>query len=145
MLPAKLKKLLISLQECDVSYLLADGFTLKERGRLTFSTDIEFWIKPTLDNGKRLFRALEIFGTPMHGIKPEQLAAPETQFVLPCRPYRLEFYTHIPELDFEKAWQNRESLQEGRLLVRLIGKTQRMVARQSIKRSPDDTDVDWQK
>jgi hypothetical protein len=141
MLPAELKKLLISLQECDVSYLLAEGFTLKERDRLTLITNIEFWIKPSLDNGKRLFRALKIFGTPIHGIKPEQLAAPETQFVLYCRPYRLEFYTHIPGLDFEKAWQHRESFREGRLFVRLIGKTERMVAGQSIKRPPDDTDV----
>ena len=143
MLPAKLKKLLLSLQECDVSYLLVEGFTLKERDRLSFSTDIEFWIKPSLDNGKRLFRALKIFGTPMHGIKPEQLATPETQFVLPCHPYRLEFYTHIPGLDFEKAWQHREIVKEGRLFVRLIGKNERMTARQSIERPPDETDVDW--
>lgn len=142
MLPAELKKLLISLQECDVSYLLADGFTLKDRSRLTFSNDIEFWIKPSLDNGKRLFRALKIFGTPMHGIKPQQLATPETQFVLPCRPYRLEFYTHIPGLDFEKARQTRESFQEGRLFVRLVGKTERLVASKSIKRAHDETDVD---
>ena len=142
MLPAELKRLLISLQECDVRHLIAEGFKLKERSRLTFSTDIEFWIKPSLDNGKRLFRALKIFGTPMHGIKPEQLATLETQFVLPCRPYRLEFYTHIPGLDFEEAWQNRESYKEGNLLVRLIGKSDRMVASQSIKRPPDDSDAD---
>lgn len=142
MIPFELKRLLRGMQDCDVSYLLAEGFTLKEQGRLTFSTEIEFWIKPSLDNGKRLLRTLKIFGTPMHGIQPEQLAAPETQFVLPCPPHRLEFYTHIPDLDFEKAWQRRESFQEGRLLVRLIGKTERMVAGESIKRPPDDFDVE---
>ena len=142
MLPAELKRLLTSLHECDVTYLLADGFKLSDRGRLTFSTNLEFWIKPSSDNGKRLLRALKIFGTPMHGIESEQLAAPETQFTLPCPPYSLEFYTYIPELDFAKAWEKREGFQEGHLLVRLIGKTERVVAEQSIIRPPDDQDVD---
>lgn len=142
MLPAELKKLLISLQECDAKFMLAEGFTLKDRDRLNLSTDIEFWILPSSDNGKRLFRALSIFGTPMHGIQPEQLAAPESQFVLPCRPHRLEFYTHIPGLDFEKAWQNRQCFQEGRLRVPLIGKSDRMAAGQSIGRPPDESDID---
>ena len=57
MLPAELKKLLISLQECDAKFMLAEGFTLKSRDRLNLSTDLEFWILPSLDNGKRLFRA----------------------------------------------------------------------------------------
>ena len=142
MISVELKRLLVSLQECDVSYLLAEGFTLKGTSSIDLNTNMEFWIKPSLDNAKRVFRALKIFGTPMHGIKFEQLANPNTQFVLPCRPHRLEFYAHIPELDFEEAWQNREVFHQGRLLVWLIGRNERIVAAQSIMRPPDAMDAD---
>lgn len=142
MINFELKKLLRSFDDCDVSYLLADGFEHKPSSALKLSKNIDFWIKPSFDNARRLIRALKIFGTPMHGIQPENLATSETQFTLNCRPYQLEFYTHIPGLEFDKSFELREVYREANLLVKLLSRADLAFARASLSRPPDNLDPD---
>lgn len=142
MIAADLKRLLRSFKDCDVSYLLADGFENSPGTVPKLSKHIDFWLKPSTDNARRLIRALKIFGTPMHGIQPEKLATPETQFTLQCRPYQLEFYTHIPNLEFAKSFQNREVYREGQWSLNLLGRADLALARASLRRPPDDADPD---
>ena len=128
------KKLLSSFKECDVAYLLADGFTHHPNTALKLSKNVDFWLKPSFDNARRLIRALKIFGTPMHGIQPEKLATAETQFTLSCRPYQLEFYTHIPDLEFDQSFQLREIYREGQSFVSLLNRADLALARASLSR-----------
>jgi hypothetical protein len=139
---SELKRLLGSFKECDVSYLLADGFTYQPNTALKLSKNLDFWIKPSLDNARRIIRALKIHGTPMHGVQPEKLAGAETQFTLNCRPYLLEFYTWLPGLELEKSFQNRELQREGALLINLLSRSDLALARASLSRPPDDEDPD---
>jgi hypothetical protein len=142
MIASELKRLLGFFKECDVGYLLADGFTYRPNTALKLGKHIDFWIKPSLDNARRIIRALKIHGTPMHGIQPEKLATAETQFCLNCRPYSLEFYTYIPGLEFEKSFQNRQIQQEGSLFINLLSRSDLELARTSLSRPPDDQDPD---
>lgn len=142
MIDSDLKRLLNSFKECDVSYLLADGYIHHPNACLKFSKHIDFWLKPSFDNARRLIRALKIFGTPMHGIQPERLATIETQFTLSCRPYQLEFYTHIPGLEFEKSFRSRELYRDGQLFVNLLCQADLAKARASLSRPPDESDAD---
>jgi hypothetical protein len=140
MIASELKRLLGSFKECDVCYLLAGGFTYRPNTALKLGKNIDFWIKPSLDNARRIIRALKIHGTPMHGIQPEKLATAETQFTLNCRPHLLEFYTYIPGLEFEKSFQSRELQREGPLFINLLSRSDLELARTSLSRSPDDQD-----
>lgn len=142
MIASEFKKLLGSFKECDVSYLLADGFTHSPKSALKLSKNIDFWLKPSSDNARRLIRALKIFGTPMHGIQPEKLATLETQFTLRCGAYQLEFYTHIPNLEFDQSFQSREVYREGQLSVNLLSRADLALAQASLSRPPDDSDPD---
>lgn len=138
MISSDLKRLLKSFKECDVCYLLADGYTYQPNRALKLSKHIDFWIKPSLDNARRIIRALKIYGTPMHGIQPEKLAGMETQFTLPCHPYTLEFYTYIPGLEFQKSFEQRQLQREGTLFIHLLNHADLGLARSSVKRPPDD-------
>lgn len=142
MINLELKRLLRSLDDCDVLYLLADGFEHKPGGVLKLSKNVDFWLKPSFENARRLIRALKIFGTPMHGIQPEKLASSETQFTLSCRPYQLEFYTHIPGLEFDQSFELREVYREANMFVKLLGRADLASARASLSRPPDDSDPD---
>ena len=142
MINFELKRLLRSLDDCDVRYLLADGFEHKPSGDLKLSKNVDFWLKPSFENARRLIRALKIFGTPMHGIQPEKLASSETQFTLRCLPYQLEFYTHIPGLEFDQSFELREVYREANLFVKLLCRADLASARASLSRPPDDSDPD---
>lgn len=142
MIASEIKRLLGSFKECDVRYLLADGFAHGSNRALKLDKKIDIWLEPSSDNARRLIRALKIFGTPMHGIRPETLATPETQFTLDCRPYQLEFYTHIPGLKFGQSFEFRSVFREGNLFVNLISQADLTLARASLSRPPDDADPD---
>jgi hypothetical protein len=142
MIASELKRLLSCLKECDVCYLLADGFEHKPNTALKLGKNLDFWLKPSPDNARRLVRALKIFGTPMHGIQPERFATLETQFTLSCRPYQLEFYTYIPCLDFNQSFEIREIYREGNSFVNLLSRADLALARASLSRAPDDADPD---
>jgi len=142
MIASEFKRLLCSFKECDVCYMLADGFTHAPNKSLKLGKSIDFWIKPSMDNARRIIRALKIYGTPMHGVQPEKLASADTQFTLSCRPYLLEFYTYIPGLDFDQSFQSRESCREGSLFINLLNRADLALARESLSRPPDDQDPD---
>jgi hypothetical protein len=142
MIASEIKRLLSSLKECGVRYLLSDGFMHAPNRSLKLDKNIDLWLKPSLDNARRLIRALKIFGTPMHGIQPEKLATPETQFTLPCRPHRLEFHTYIPGLEFDRSFESREVFKEGNLFINLLGQADLALAKASLTRPPDDADPD---
>ncbi len=142
MIAFEIKRLLSSLKECDVRYLLSDGFMHAPNRSLKLDKNIDIWLKPSLDNARRLIRALKIFGTPMHGIHPEKLATPETQFTLPCRPHRLEFYTYLPGLEFDRSFESREVFKEGNLFINLLSQADLALAKASLTRPPDDADPD---
>ena len=142
MIASEIKRLLSSLKECDVRYLFSDGFMHAPDRSLKLDRNIDIWLKPSLDNARRLIRALKIFGTPMHGIQPEKLATPETQFTLPCRPHRLEFYTYIPGLEFDRSFESREVFKEGNLFINLVSPADLALAKASLTRPPDDADPD---
>jgi hypothetical protein len=141
MISSDLKRLLSSFKECDVCYLLADGFTYRPNSDLKLSKTLDFWIKPSLDNARRIIRALKIYGTPMHGIQPEKLASEETQFTLSCRPYCLEFYTYIPVLDFQKSFEKSELQRVGSLFIHFLNRSDLELARASLSRPRDDQDA----
>ena len=142
MIASELKRLLNYFEECDVCYLLADGFTYRPNTALKIGKNIDFWIKPSLDNARRIIRALKIHGTPMHGIEPEKLASAETQFTLKCSPHLLEFYTYIPGFEFDKSFQSRELQREGSLFINLLNHSDLALARTSLSRPPDAEDPD---
>lgn len=142
MITSEIKRLLSSLKECDVRYLLADGFAHRPNRALKLDKNIDIWLEPSSDNARRLIRALKIFGTPMHGIQPEKLATSETQFTLSCRPYQLEFYTYIPGLDFGQSFESRSVFREGNLFVNLMSQADLALAKASLSRPPDDADPD---
>ena len=68
--------------------------------------DLELWVRPTRNNGERIIRALQDFGT-NSPIPAEAFERPETMLVLGRAPFRVDLLTDLPGVTFDDAWARR--------------------------------------
>ena len=103
-----LREFVALLNSHRVEYLVVGGHAVAFHGHPRFTGDIDFWIRPEIENAGRLIEALRAFGF-------EQLGLTESEFIEPGRivqlgqpPNRIDLLTSISGLDFDSAWQSRE-------------------------------------
>ncbi len=137
------KDLLRILFECEVRFLVAGGYAVIHHSQPRYTKDIDIWIEPSPENAKKIMRAFRIFGVPMLGLSPEDLATPGTQLNIGVPPCEIDFLTTIPGLDFESAWPNRViSKEEEHFSIPYLGKSDLILAKQTAGRPQDLADLD---
>lgn len=65
------------------------------------------WIHSTEGNAARVYRALNVFGAPMHDLHEVDLATPGIVFQIGVAPIRIDILTSISGVSFEEAWPVR--------------------------------------
>jgi hypothetical protein len=90
-----------------VSYLVVGGYAVAGHGVPRATGDIDLWIRPSIDNARRLWRALERFGAPRSRLSPESFTEPDIVYQIGLPPHRIDFLTTIDGVDFDDAWTER--------------------------------------
>ena len=99
--------MLSMLSEEGAEYLLVGAYALAVHGLPRATGDLAIWIRTTPENRRRVWRALEHFGTPLHELEEEDLAADDLVFQIGLAPQRIDILTSIDGVDFEEAWPER--------------------------------------
>jgi hypothetical protein len=86
-----MRRLFRSFERFGVDYLLISGQAAILYGAATFSEDVDIWIRPTLENARRLLRALAACQGRVHKLTPaltrkNLMAGHGFHFVIPARP-----------------------------------------------------------
>jgi|GEM_PF-6542685 len=68
-----------------VEYLIVGAHALAAHGHVRATKDLDVWVRPDEDNAKRVLRALEEYGTPLHNLTETDLAKQVRCFRLACR------------------------------------------------------------
>ena len=136
------KDLLRILAECDVRYLVADGYAVIHYSQPRYTKDIDIWLEPTQDNARKLMRAFHVFGIPMVGVTQEDFATPGIQFSLGVPPCEIDFLTTIPGLEFAPSWENKVISEENDFPIHYLGKSDLILAKQTAGRPQDLADLD---
>jgi hypothetical protein len=100
-------ELLRLLKEEKVEYLIVGGYAVAAHGYPRFTSDLDIWINPTLQNGKRIIAALDTFGFHSLGLKAADFTQPDTAIQLGYPPARVIFVTEMDGLDFDAAYPHR--------------------------------------
>jgi len=98
------RELLLAFSEAGVKYLVIGAYAVMFYTEPRFTKDIDVWIDVSGDNPQRCYRALALFGAPMHDLTVEDLAAPGTIYQIGVEPNRINILTAPAALDFGKAW-----------------------------------------
>lgn len=91
-----------------VEYLVVGAHAVGYHGYIRSSEDFDVWIRPTIENARRVYRALARFGAPMDMVKVEDFTSDDLIFQIGTKPFRIDIITSISGLDFDEAWERRE-------------------------------------
>lgn len=84
-----------SLTAHSVEYLVVGAYALAFHGVPRFTGDIDVFIRPTVENGRRLLAALSDFGFPVEDVIPEQVVDPGRVLQMGVEPVQIHVMSDI--------------------------------------------------
>jgi len=97
------KELLALLNAKHAEFLIVGGYALAFHGAPRFTGDIDIFVRPTPENGKRILNALAAFGFQFPNLKEQDFSAPDKVVQLGLSPVRIDLMTSISGVSWEEA------------------------------------------
>jgi hypothetical protein len=101
------KDLLSAFHVHGVKYLVVGGLAVIYHAQPRFTKDMDLFIKADPANAKGVFAALDAFGAPLQGIRPEDFADRGSFFRFGRDPRGFDILPEIPGVEFDAAWERR--------------------------------------
>jgi hypothetical protein len=136
------RDILAELAVANAEYLLVGAFAMAAYVEPRATGDIDLWIRPEIDNARRVWGALARFGAPVEKLTAEDLTHPEFFFQIGIAPVRIDILTWIDGVTFEEAWAEREHLDFEGLRVPVLSRRHLVVNKKTTGRLKDLADVE---
>ena len=95
-----------SLNSQNVEYVLVGGHAVAYHARPRFTDDIDFLVRPTLGNARRLIAALDAFGFGGLGLSERDFLEQQQVVQLGFPPNRIDITTSITGVD-DSVWAHK--------------------------------------
>jgi|SRR5271157_400978 len=109
MLP-EFKELLSIFNARGVRYLVVGGYAVSLHAQPRTTQDIDLFIAPDPQNSTHVHAALQEFGAPLEGLRPEDFAERGKFFRMGRAPLAVDILPEIDGVSFEQAWPNRTEI-----------------------------------
>jgi predicted nucleotidyltransferase len=126
----------------NVEFLVVGGHAVAFHGYPRLTEDVDLLIRPTLENGSRILRVLDLFGFGSIGLTAEDFTAPDRMIQLGRSPNRIDLLTQIWGLTFEEAWASRVPAELDGLEVFVIGREELIRNKRATARPQDLADAE---
>jgi hypothetical protein len=126
-----------------VEYLVVGAHALAAHGHVRATKDLDIWVRPDVDNAKRVLKALTEFGAPLHDLTEADLANPGTVFQLGLPPLRIDVITAIDGVSFDEAWPARLLTKFGDEPTAVLSREHLIRNKRAAGRAQDLADVEW--
>ena len=125
-----------------VEHLVIGAHALAAHGHVRATLDIDLWVKPTVDNAGRTWRALQQFRAPLSKMKVGDFAEPQVLYQIGAPPSRIDIMTSVTGLDFDAAWPNRIMVSFGDVVAPVLGLDDIRTAKRAAGRLKDLADLE---
>lgn len=127
-----------------VEFIVVGAHALAVHGIPRATGDIDVFVRPSVDNSRRLFEALQVFGAPVeaHGVSKDDFASPGYVYQIGLPPRRIDFLTEVSGLTFDEAWQTKVRISVGNVGVFFIGRDAMIKNKRASGRTKDLADVE---
>lgn len=122
---------------------MVGGYAMAFHGYVRATGDIDLWIRDSEENALKVWSAPKVFGAPLFDLTLEDLQTSGMVFQFGVVPSRIDVITEIGGVDFEAAWQERQTVEIESLQIPVIGKTQLLINKKLTGRPKDRNDVFW--
>jgi hypothetical protein len=135
-------ELLAAFNAQSVEYLVVGAHALAAHGHVRATKDLDVWVKPNVQNGARVLRALAEFGAPLQDLTVEDLARPGLIFQMGVEPVRIDVITRIDGVEFDEAWPDRIVARLGGENVPVLSRAHLIANKKAAGRLQDLADVE---
>ena len=105
-----------------VEFLLVGGYALAFCGAPRFTEDIDFLVRISPENSRRIEAALKEFGFGSVGITSADFLEPEQVIQLDRAPHRIDILTTVSGVTWDEAWKGRQEVELGGHRVWAMGR-----------------------
>ena len=135
-------EILRELSAAGADFLVVGAHALAAHDRPRATGDLDIWVRATPENAKKVWRALGVFGAPLHSVTIDDFSTPGITFQMGLPPYRIDILTAISGVTFDEAWPNRISNEFQGQRYAVIGKDDLIRNKIASGRPKDLVDVD---
>jgi len=136
------RDLLLALSGADARFLVVGAYAVSVHAEPRATGDLDIWVEPTPENAQRVMHALREFGTPLHDLTVDDLAAQDVVFQIGLPPRRIDILTSITGVDFASAWPHRMEVELAGVRFPVIGADALLTNKRALGRPKDLLDVD---
>ncbi len=136
------KDMLFALNAEQVDFILVGAYALAAHGYPRATMDIDIWVMPSPENASAVIRALKQFGSPLHGLKVEDLQTDDIVFQIGVAPRRIDLLTGATGLDFSTATENAISRNIDGIDLKVLSIDDLIVNKLATGRPKDKIDAD---
>jgi hypothetical protein len=101
------KDLLSAFHDHDVKYLIVGGYAVSMYAQPRATKDLDIFIKCDVHNARAVYAALASFGTPLTGIKIDDLCDPSKFIRFGRPPLAVDILPAIDGIVFDEVWERR--------------------------------------
>ncbi|MFQ6070980.1 MAG: DUF6036 family nucleotidyltransferase [Candidatus Aminicenantales bacterium] len=130
------------LNRHEAHYLIIGGFAYSFYAEPRFTKDIDILIEQSMENAKKILKALKDFGFTNIGLTEKDFLESGQVIQLGVSPIRIDILTSIKGMDFPSFWENRVVGRYGDMDVFFISKQDLIKCKQASGRKQDLADIE---
>jgi hypothetical protein len=131
-----------SLTEHEVEFLVVGAYALAYHGAPRFTGDIDVFVRPTPENGRRLLAAVTAFGFPTGDLRPADLTNPDRVLQMGVEPVQIHVMSAISGVTWDAAWAGRVTGRCGSRELPFIGRLEFVRNKRAAGRLKDLADLE---
>ncbi len=136
------KDLFKILKDEKVEYVIIGAHAVIYYSEPRYTKDLDILIKPNLDNAKKLWEALRIFGAPLQNITIEDFTNEDIIYQIGIEPNRIDILVGIDGITSEEAFTNITNSTYDNIPIYIINKKSLIKAKEASNRLQDQIDVE---
>ena len=124
-----------------VEFVIVGAYALAFHGAPRATGDLDFFVRPTEDNGRRLIDAIAAFGFPTDAFSARDVAQGHRVIQMGEEPVQIHVMSDISGVSWDEVWNGRTPGRCGNHEVAFIGRDQFLVNKRASGRPQDLADV----
>jgi hypothetical protein len=136
------RDLLAEFNVQSVDFLTVGAHALAAHGYVRATEELDIWVRPTLDNAKRVIQALRAFGAPLHDLTENDLSMPGVVFQVGVAPIRINILTAIDGVEFAEAWADRYQTKFADQAISVLSQALMIKNKRAAGRTQDLADIE---
>jgi hypothetical protein len=125
-----------------VEFVVVGAYALAFHGAPRFTGDLDVFVRPTLDNAKRLLAALDAFGFPVTDLDPEAITDRRRMLQMGVPPVQIHVMSAISGVAWADAWSSSVEGSLGSHRVHFLGRETFLRNKRAAGRPQDLADID---